>query len=232
MSSDPSPLASPSSAMPKPRSGKRGCLIALAIFAIMAVLGLAGLCLLCVAVVNAYTAAAPATVPALSPTSEDLRSAESALKTLRDATVRNKATQIGLTERDLNTIIARDPGLRGMRGRVYLQINSSTISVETAIPLRPTHLPGLSERWLNLVVSFLLTYENDEFSIDFQSATANGQQLPEVFLRNFDRTFSRSMNDKFHEGLKGDLTAAGFWLQIKSIRVEGNKVIVTTKGSL
>src|SRR5581483_7935387 len=144
-----------------------------AICAFLALAAVAALSLFCYLAVNVYTAPGPASVPEFSPTSADLHSAEIALKALRDATVRNEAKQIVLTERDLNTIIARDPGLQNLRGRIYLQITSSTMTMETSVPLAAAHLPGLSRRWLNLVVSFLLTYENNAFSIDVQSATAN-----------------------------------------------------------
>jgi len=232
MSSDPPPVPQPPlpSDGAKPRSKNHGCLIAVIAFFCLAALGVVGICFLGVVLIDAYTATAPATVTAFSPTAEDLRSVERAYQSLRDASVRNEARQINLTERDLNTLIARHPGLRGLRDKVYIQINSSTISLETAVPLAATHFPGLRERWLNLIVSLSFTYEGGNFAVDLQSATANHRDIPDAFLERLNQTFSRSMNEKFHEGLNRDLTVAGFWLQIESIHAEESKLIIKTRG--
>src|SRR4051812_27798951 len=218
MSLDSAPLPPPLSSSPSQVSGptpkRRGCLIAFICLGFAAVLLFGGLCFLYYAVLNTYTAPGPVSVSAFVPTPQDLQSAKRAFEELRNATVQNEAREIILTERDFNTIIATEPALRGMRDRLFVQINSATMTVETSLPLRGAKLPGLRDRWLNLTVSFLFGYADGKFSFDLQTATANHEDVPASFLRGANRNFSKRFNDGFRDSLSGNPTSSGFWMQI------------------
>ena len=212
------------------RSRRNGCLIALSCLGLAAGLMIGGCIFLYYEGVQTYTAAGASSL-AGNPTPQEVRAAEQKLRELGDAAGRGEAREIFFTERDLNTLIARDPAFRGLKDRALVQIRSAVLSVETSIPRTEAKLPLLGGRWLNLTSSLLFDYKDGQFYFEMQSITANHEKIPTSFVRGFNRSFSKAFNEKFRERLNASPTGSRFWNQIESMRIEADKVIVRTKAA-
>jgi hypothetical protein len=82
-------------------------------------------------------------------------------------------------------------------------------------------------RWFNGTVRFSMSYSNGEFEIDIESAEANGREFPDIFISGFNNTFTEAMNEAFHDARYRDRDE--FWNHVKSMKLEGDKLVLTTK---
>jgi hypothetical protein len=74
-----------------------------------------------------------------------------------------------------------------------------------------------------------VAYALGQFVFAAKSAEANGHQLPNAFFSGFSPSFTQSFNDGFRRSLQNQPQNAAFWKRIKSIEVEGDKLIVVTE---
>ena len=72
-----------------------------------------------------------------------------------------------------------------------------------------------------------MTYANDEFEVDIQSAEANGREFPDIFVSGFNNTFTEAMNEAFQDA-RGRHDNE-FWNHVKTMKLEGDKLVITTK---
>ena len=207
----------------------KGCLTLLIVGFIL----LAGLVgsgwFLYVKAVNNLTSSAPADVQVEPPTESQFQAAESTMERLRTAIAQDKETTVEFTGADLNALFARDPEFKDLRGRVRIEIADSIMTIAVSAPLSSIHLPRLRKRWFNGNARFGFTYEDGTFRFDLHSAEAGGHQVPDVFLSSFDSSFDESMNQSFRDGWSSNNEGAEFWNHIKTMKLVGDKLIVTTK---
>jgi hypothetical protein len=84
-------------------------------------------------------------------------------------------------------------------------------------------------RWFNGTVRFSMSYLNGEFEIDLMSAEANGREFPDIFLSGFNNTFTEAMNEAFHDARRRDDRDTEFWKHVKTMKLQGDKLVLTTK---
>ena len=65
--------------------------------------------------------------------------------------------------------------------------------------------------------------------IEIISAEANGNEFPTSFLSAFNSSFNESMNDEFQKELRRHNRDDEFWNHVKSISLQGDKLVITTK---
>jgi hypothetical protein len=209
-------------------AGCMGCLIGLA--SLLALIALGGIALWMAYgyLVDKYTSDQPGTIRVASPNANDIRSAELALRKLRQAMSANQKQEIQFTADNLNSLIAADPDFRSLKGKTYVGLADSEMILETALPLGNVHLPKLKNRWLNVTAHLVFSYATEGFHFDFRSGSAQGSELPSSFMQSFNRSFSKSFGEKFREAQVQH--PAVFWNRIDQITLQGDKLIVVTKG--
>ena len=177
------------------------------------------------------TSTAPSDVRIEAPTPEQLKSAQTSLDRLNEAIAQNHETTIAFTGPELNILLARQPDLDFLRDRSRIDIADSIATMSLSAPLDALPWPGLKGRWFNGTIRFSMTYSNDDFDIDVKSIEANGYEFPTSFLSSFNSAFDSSFNEGFHNETRRNNRVDEFWDHIKSIRLEGDKALVTTKGN-
>jgi hypothetical protein len=176
------------------------------------------------------TATTPSDVQIEAPSPEQIQSAQTSLDRLNDAIARKQQTTVAFTGPELNVLLAREADLDFLRDRSRIEISNSIMTVTLSAPLDSLPLPGVKGRWFNGTVRFGWSYTDGDFDVDIKSVEANGYAFPSVFLSNFDSSFTDSMNSGFHDEIRKNNREEEFWRHIKSIKLEGDKAVVTTKG--
>lgn len=207
----------------------KGCLTVLIIGFLLIAGGIGTTWYLYVKTVNNLTSPAPVDVQVAPPSESQFQAAENSMEGLRTAIANNKETTVEFTAADLNALFARDSDFEDLRGRVRIEIADSTMTVALSAPLRSIPLPKIRKRWFNGTARFSFTYDSGTFRFDLKSAEAGGHEVPDIFLSNFNSSFDESMNRSFLNELKSDDHDSEFWDHVKTMRLVGDKLVVTTK---
>jgi hypothetical protein len=178
---------------------------------------------------NNLTSAAPADVRLETPTPEVIQKADASHARLNEAVAKNEVTTVEFTGPELNSLLAREPDLSFLRDRTRIDISNSIMTATLSAPLDALPWPGLKGRWFNGTLVFSMAYNDGTFQIDLKSAEANGHEFPSYFLSNFNSSFNDSMNEGFRDELRKNDRGNEFWDHVKTMRLQGDKLVVTTK---
>lgn len=178
------------------------------------------------------TSTTPSDIRIEAPTPEQIKTAQASRDRLNDAIERNQETTVAFTGPELNILLASQPDLDFLRDRSRIDISDSIMTMALSAPLDALPWPGLKGRWFNGTIRFGMTYSDGDFEIDIKSIEANGYEFPTSFLSSFSSAFDDSFNDGFKKEIRRNNRKDEFWDHIKSIRLEGDKALVTTKGNL
>jgi hypothetical protein len=229
----PVPPIQPAPYYPPPRQGMgcfaKGCLTVLVLgFFFIAVIG-GGCWYFYKKTFSNLTSTGPADVRAETPTPEQTKSAQVSRTRLDEAIAQNQETSIEFTGPELNHLLAQNSDLDFLRGRSRIEIADSTMTVALSAPLDRLPWPGMKGRWFNGTVRFSMTYGSGIFQLDLKSAEANGHEFPTAFLSSFNSSFNEAMNKSFQEELARNEQGNEFWNHVKSISLQGDKLVITTK---
>jgi len=208
----------------------KGCLGVVLAFFLLSLLLIGGGWFFYKKTFNGLTATAPSDVRIEAPTPEQIQTAQTSLDRLNDAIARKQETTVAFTGPELSVLLAREADLDFLRDRSRIDISNSIMTVTLSAPLDSLPWPGVKGRWFNGTIRFKMSYSNDDFDMDIKSIEANGFEFPSAFLSSFNSSFGDSMNGSFHDAVRRNNQEEGFWRHVKSIKLEGDKAIVTTKG--
>ena len=178
---------------------------------------------------NRLTSTEPGDVRIEAPSPDQIKSAQSSLDRMNEAIARNEETTVPFTGPELTVLLSREPDLNFLRDRCRIDIANSIMTVTLSAPLDALPWPGLKGRWFNGTVRLGLRYSGDDFDVDIKSIEANGYEFPNAFLTSFDSAFTDSMNKGFHNELRQNDRGNELWDHVKSITLEGDKALITTK---
>ena len=178
---------------------------------------------------NNLTSTGPADVRAQTLAPAQTKSADDSAARLDEAITRNQETTIEFTGPELNHLLSRETDLSWLRGRSRIEIADSTMTVALSAPLSALPWPGLKDRWFNGTLRFSMTYASGTFQLEIISAEANGNEFPSSFLSAFNSSFNESMNEEFQKELRKNNRESQFWNHVKSISLNRDKLIITTK---
>jgi hypothetical protein len=205
----------------------KGCLTVLVLgFLMIAVVGIGGWWFY-KTTFNSLTSSGPSDVRIEAPTPEVVQKAESSKARLDEAIARNEEATIELTGPELAVLLSRDADLDFLRDRTRIDISNSIMTVTLSAPLDVLRWPGMKGRWFNGTVRFGMTYANGEFEVDIQSAEANGREFPDMFVSGFNNSFTDAMNEAFQDTRRRESNE--FWNHVKTMKLEGDKLVLTTK---
>ena len=207
----------------------KGCLTVLIVGFILLAALIGSAWYVYVKTVDKLTSPASVDVQIEPPSESQFQAAENSMQRLRTAIANNNETTVEFTGADLNALFARDPDFEDLRGRVRIEIADSIMTIAVSAPLRSIPLPRMKKRWFNGTARFSFTYDSGTFSFDLQSAEAGGHHVPDIFLSSLDSSFDESMNRDFLNELRSSDHDSEFWDHVKTMRLVGDKLVVTTK---
>jgi hypothetical protein len=207
----------------------KGCLTVLILgFLFCAVVGIGGWWFY-KKTINNLVSTTPIDVQVEKPTAAQTKTADESASRLDEAVSRNQETTVEFTGPELNYLLQRNSDWDVLRGRTRIDIADSTMTVAMSAPLDALPWPGLKGRYFNGTVRFSMTYAGGEFQLEIISAEANGNQFPSSFLSSFNSSFNDSMNEEFRKEIQKNNRESEFWRHVKSIVLQGDKVVITTK---
>lgn len=208
----------------------RGCLILVAAIVLMVVvLGVGGVYLYRRGL-DHFTSPRAVDVQVTPPTQAESQNARANFERLRRAVVNNQEQTVVFTANELNAIVAEQSEFAGARGRVRFAMADSIMTLDLSVPIDSVPLVGMKERWFNGSARFRLNFSADQFDVVPLELNANEWSLPKwLFSSNFAEAFSRSFTRSFHDALQSNREGSAFWRRIKSVKVEGDKLIVSTQ---
>jgi hypothetical protein len=226
------PPPPPAPYYPPPRSGMgcfaKGCLSVLIVgFLLTAVIVGSGWYFY--KKISNLTSAGPVDIQVETPTPAQIQAAEGSRDKLNEAIARNQETTVEFTGPELSLLLSRDSDFSFLRDRCRIDISNSIMTVAMSAPLNTFPWPGMKGRWFNGTLRFSMAYDSGTFRVDIKSAEANGHEFPSAFFSSFNSSFNDSMNKGFQDELRKNNRGSEFWSHIKSMSLQGDKVVVITK---
>ena len=168
----------------------------------------------------------PAEVRLEPPTDAEYRAAESALARVKNPTGREET--VSFTATDLNALVARDPDFRELENRARIDIQNSVMTMTLSAPLDSIPWAGTERRWFNGTVRVTGSYDAPVFRVHLESVTGGEYEVPGFVLSQINSWLNWGLNENTSQWDDGDFDSE-VWKRIKSIRLEGDKMMVTTK---
>ncbi|PYJ08325.1 MAG: hypothetical protein DMF06_13020 [Verrucomicrobia bacterium] len=205
-----------------------GCLTLLIIGFVLVAGVIGGTWYFCRKAADALTSSQPVELGITAPDEAQVRNAERSVTRVKTGIATGQETTVAFTAADLNALVDRDPNFSEVRGRIRFDIANSIMTMRVSAPLDEIPWSRLQNRWLNASATFGFAYAFEMFRLDLRSAEINGYQLPEELCSNFVSSFNRRLNQSFQDKIR-ESEGAEFWDHVKSISLEGDKLVVTTK---
>jgi hypothetical protein len=215
---------------PQPGVGcfAKGCIVVLILGFIFTIGAIGSTWYLCRKAAVVLTSNQPVDLKLPPPDRAQIRAAEGSVDRLKQATARGEETTIGFTGADLNALIDHDPDLDFIHGHVRIDIANSVMSVKVSAPLEEVEWKRLRGRWLNGSAELTISYDFGMFQFDVQKAEINGHPVPESIADLLVSQFNKTFNTRFHDSLEKE-GITEFWDEIKSISLEGDRLVITTQ---
>jgi hypothetical protein len=206
----------------------KGCLALLIIGFILLGGVIGGTWYLCRKAADALTSSEPVDLRIVPPDEAQVRTAERSVTRVKTAIATRQETTVVFTAADLNALVDRDPDFSEVRGRMRIDIANSIMTITMSAPLNDFFWSRLKRRWFNASAAFSFAYAFGMFRFDIKSAEANGHELPDDILSTFVSSFNQSFNRSFQRKLREN-KGAEFWEHVKTMSLEGDKLVVTTQ---
>lgn len=174
--------------------------------------------------VNAYTDAAPMTLPKVEMADEEFKALEQRAKTFGEAMADGKAAEpLILTEWEINALIGKAANAKELADKVYVAVTNSEIKGQVSIPLSGLGWLG-NGRYLNGEATFNVSLENGVLIVTAREIQVKGKRLPESFmkrLRHENLAKEAYKNPKNAEAIR----------KFESIQVEDSRVIIKARAA-
>jgi hypothetical protein len=129
-----------------------------------------------------YTSTAPAELPKIEISEEELNSARQRIETFRAGLDSNSPVKpLVLNSDDLNALIEQNPDLKGT---VYAKIVGDKLKAQVSLPLDRFEFGFLKGRYLNGEAELKASLMNGFLLVTLDSFEVNGKRPPEDFLKN------------------------------------------------
>jgi hypothetical protein len=173
---------------------------------------------------------APAAVPLEQPSDAQYRAAENSLARVKSANTSSREVTVAFTAADLNALMAKDPSFRDLEGHARVDIQNSAMTITLSVPLDSLEWSSMKGRWFNGTIRFGGAYENGELRIKIESARGGDYEIPGFILSSMNSAINKALRENSRDWQKDDF-GEDFWKHVKSIRLEGDKLVVTTQGT-
>jgi len=214
-------------AEPVPAAKDRGCLFyagaAAAVLAAGAVLSVALLLAGTRSLLRTYTGTSPVVLPASSLPEAESEALAARFKRFKESVGRSpSAAPLVLGDVEINALIARDPRLKDLAGKVHISLSGDAIKARMSVPLDESGIPFVRGRYLNGEVAVKGSLDDGILIIAIDSIVLN------------DKTFSEAVMSALRsENLARDIyrrpKTAEALRKFESIRVKDGLLTVTLR---
>jgi len=129
------------------------------------------------------------------------------------------AAPLVLGAQDLNAMIATNPHLGALRGRLHVILEGNRLLGLVSVPLSEAGLNMFGGRYLNGMATFGLSLDNGLLRVWFDNFQVSGKSLPKLLM---NRIRTQNLADRF----KPEAHAAGVLNRLQAVQVRDGKLIV------
>ncbi len=211
----------PVEGMVEPRPPKRrGCLFWGCLVAVLLVVAMGGCIGIGIYVLrDRLTSPEPQPIPTYNTKPGEYEAVKGRLTGFAQAAKESRPARIELTADDLNALIADDPELKKLSGKVFVRIEGQEVVLDLSIPLDEAPVPFMKGRWLNATVGLEVSLASGHLIVTPVRATIKGEPVAEKYLKNLQpMDLLRNVKDEeFRE----------FVRQAKSLEVQDGKIVIS-----
>jgi hypothetical protein len=172
---------------------------------------------------NDFTDTSPVTLPTVKMSPDEMAQVRRRVDEFRTA-VRGglPAPPLTLTSDEINALIATDPDLQALKGKLYVTIEGDQIKGQVSVPVEEAGLPMFRGRYLNGSGIFNLSLHNGILRLTAQTVSVKGKPLPEVYLQNIRKqNLAKKINSEPRASVALD--------HLESIDVKDGKIVIVPK---
>ena len=170
-----------------------------------------------------YTETKPALIEVAEVTPAQFDALQKRLAAFTDGLKDQKVAQeLRLSAGDLNALIANEPSLKELKGKLFVMIDGDRIQGKVSWPLDNFGPLKLKGRFLNGVATFKASLENGQLQVMIDDLEVNGKSLP-AQLR------AKLKNQNLAQDAQRDPKTAEAIQKFESIQVKDGAVILRNK---
>jgi hypothetical protein len=205
----------------QPVKRRRGCLFYGCLTScILVLVVLAGLILGYLKILNRFTDRNATALPTVDMSDADMQQVRQRVDAFRNDVRSAHSTQpLSLTANEINALIATDPNLKALKGKVYVTIDDSQVKGQVSVPTSDVGLGFFKHRYINGSGSFNIALTNGSFFLSLQSLAIKGRPIPEKYMQQV-----RAQN--LAQGVNDDPKASAGLNKLKSIEVKDGKILI------
>lgn len=203
---------------------RRGCLVyTLVVVSVLFLVVLAGglVGLKCFKhMLDDYTSTIHSPVPVVELSSEELKALQTRIRDFRVSLGGGHTAQpLELSDREINGLIAAEPELDAVKGKLFITIDDGHIRGKISAPLEQLNLAVFKGRYLNGEAEFDLSFANGTLRLSPRSITVRGRPIPEVYQESISRqNLARDLNS--------NAEAAEVLQHLDKVYLHGDKVVL------
>jgi len=128
-----------------------------------------------------------------------------------------------LTADEINALIATDPDLKELKGKLYLTVESGQLKGRISVPMEQVGLPVFHGRYLNANGIFSVSLRNGSLHVAPVALTSiKGRPVPDIYMDKIRR-------HNLAENMNGDARAHAALDKLADIQVKGNQLILVPR---
>ena len=169
---------------PKPRRGCLfyGCLTCLVCFIAILLAGLIGLHQL-KKMLYEYTDDQPMPLPQVQVSPAEAQEIRNRVDSFRDAVQTGRSTApLELTADQINALLATDPDLKDVRGKIFVSIEGDRLKGQVSVPFTDLGLDRFRGRYLNGTSTFAVHFQNGFLDVRADEIVVKGKPLPKTYM--------------------------------------------------
>jgi hypothetical protein len=175
--------------------------------------------------INEFTDTQPMTLPVVQISEADLQRLQERINSFSKAVDEGKPVEaFSITADEVNALIATDPDLAALKGRIYVSFENDEVKAQVSLPADQVGLSPLRGRYINAAGTFGVSLHEGLLQVNVESLSAKGKPIPENILRHI-RIGAQTMVLQWTEDPKIK-TALG---KLQEIQVKDGKLIITPK---
>jgi hypothetical protein len=175
---------------------------------------------------NDFTDSQPLAMPAVRLTQAEIDKLQQRIDQFRNAVRQGESSgPLALTSDEINALIATDPDLKELKGKLYVTIEAGQLKGRISAPMEQVGLPVFRGRYLNGNGTFSVSLRNGALHVvPVSLSSVKGRPVPEVYMDKIRRqNLAQNMND--------DARARAALDKLADIQVKENQLILVPKKS-
>jgi len=172
---------------------------------------------------NDYTDTKPVPLPELQMSQAEIDQVRQRVDAFRQAVrAKNATPALTLSADDINALIATDPDLQPVKGKLYVMIEGDQLKGQVSVPMEQVGLPIFRGRYLNGTGTFRVLVRNGILRLTAEKLVVKGKPLPDNYMKEIrQQNLARDINNNPRATVALDA--------IKEVQVKDGRLIIVPK---